>query len=65
MKTSVHDRDGGLERVWPTEILPLLEELHYGEGMDVAGGYGLAALRARLASTGTDQATDAAPDSGA
>ena len=60
MKTSVHDREGGLERVWRTEILPLLEELHYGEGMDVTGVYGLAALRARLAGTEpTGQAADA------
>lgn len=38
-------RDGGLERVWRTKILPLLEEHHYGEGLDVAARYGLDALR--------------------
>jgi 5-methylcytosine-specific restriction protein B len=37
--------DGGLERVWRTSILPLLEELHYGDGVDVPGRYGLTALR--------------------
>lgn len=35
--------------MWRTEILPLLEDLHYGEGVDVAAVYGLAALRAHLA----------------
>ncbi|GAA1899329.1 hypothetical protein GCM10009716_06460 [Streptomyces sodiiphilus] len=44
MKPGVH-RDGGLERTWRTKILPLLEEHHYGEGLDVAARYGLDALR--------------------
>ncbi|ACU75792.1 ATPase associated with various cellular activities AAA_5 [Catenulispora acidiphila DSM 44928] len=44
MKKGVY-RDGGLERVWRTKILPLLEEHHYGEGIDVEKRYGLAALR--------------------
>jgi 5-methylcytosine-specific restriction protein B len=38
-------RDGGLERTWRTKILPLLEEYHYGEGLDVAARYGLDSLR--------------------
>ncbi|MET7743273.1 AAA family ATPase [Streptomyces sp. NPDC005385] len=46
MKPGVY-RDGGLERTWRTKILPLLEEHHYGEGLDVAGRYGLDALRER------------------
>ncbi|MFE4086005.1 DUF4357 domain-containing protein [Streptomyces sp. YIM B13502] len=41
-------RDGGLERTWRTKILPLLEEHHYGEGVDVEKRYGLAALRESL-----------------
>ncbi|MBC2868796.1 DUF4357 domain-containing protein [Streptomyces mexicanus] len=41
-------RDGGLERVWRTKILPLLEEHHYGEGIDVVARYGLDALREQL-----------------
>ena len=41
---------GGLERVWRTSILPLLEEHHYGEGVDVEARYGLAAVRAALGS---------------
>ncbi|MFD8973659.1 DUF4357 domain-containing protein [Streptomyces sp. NPDC059593] len=43
-------RDGGLERTWRTKILPLLEEHHYGEGMDIEGLYGLPELRRVLAS---------------
>ncbi|MFE0360236.1 DUF4357 domain-containing protein [Streptomyces griseoaurantiacus] len=48
MKPGVY-REGGLERTWRTKILPLLEEYHYGEGIDVAARYGLDALRERPA----------------
>jgi 5-methylcytosine-specific restriction protein B len=41
--------NGGLERVWRTSIMPLLEELHYGEATDLPGTYGLGALRKTLA----------------
>ncbi|MBG0823913.1 AAA family ATPase [Planomonospora sp. ID91781] len=34
----------GLERIWATEILPLLEDQLYGSGIDVEQEYGLAAL---------------------
>lgn len=44
MKKGVY-REGGLERTWRTKILPLLEEHHYGEGVDIEKRYGLAALR--------------------
>ncbi|MFI2426229.1 DUF4357 domain-containing protein [Streptomyces sp. NPDC018955] len=47
MKKGVY-REGGLERTWRTKILPLLEEHHYGEGVDVEQRYGLAALREQL-----------------
>ncbi|MFH9734120.1 DUF4357 domain-containing protein [Streptomyces sp. NPDC017260] len=47
MKPGVY-RDGGLERTWRTKILPLLEEHHYGEGIDVTARYGLDSLRERL-----------------
>ncbi|MGD9485202.1 DUF4357 domain-containing protein [Streptomyces sp. TRM70308] len=43
MKEGVY-REGGLERTWRTKILPLLEEHHYGEGLDVEQRYGLVAL---------------------
>ena len=36
--------------MWRTDILPLLEEHHFGDrNIDVAGRYGLAALRKSLA----------------
>lgn len=44
MKKGVY-REGGLERAWRTKILPLLEEHHYGEGVDIEQRYGLAVLR--------------------
>ncbi|MFE9311917.1 DUF4357 domain-containing protein [Streptomyces sp. NPDC006706] len=47
MKKGVY-REGGLERTWRTKILPLLEEHHYGESVDVEKRYGLAALRESL-----------------
>jgi 5-methylcytosine-specific restriction protein B len=42
-------KDGGLERVWRTAILPLLEEHHYGEGVDVAAAYGLDSIQTQIA----------------
>ncbi|WP_454198094.1 McrB family protein [Nocardia sp. Marseille-Q1738] len=40
---------GGIERVWRTAILPLLEEHHYGDRIvDVAETYGLDAIRSTL-----------------
>ncbi|MFD9122197.1 DUF4357 domain-containing protein [Streptomyces bottropensis] len=47
MKKGVY-REGGLERTWRTKILPLMEEHHYGEGVDIEKRYGLAALRESL-----------------
>ncbi|GLU49005.1 DUF4357 domain-containing protein [Nocardiopsis ansamitocini] len=47
MKAGVY-REGGLERTWRTKILPLLEEHHYGEGLDIEKRYGLASLRDSL-----------------
>ncbi len=35
----------GLADVWRYEILPLLAEHHYGDGVDLEARYGLAALR--------------------
>ncbi|OIV37924.1 hypothetical protein BIV57_08445 [Mangrovactinospora gilvigrisea] len=54
MRDSVYDADGrGLDRAWRTAILPLLEELHYGEGLDVPAAYGLEALRRAVAARST------------
>ena len=54
MRSAAH-QDGGLERVWRTAILPLLEEHHFGDGVDVHRRYGLPALRAALAGKDTDE----------
>ncbi|MBN1174071.1 MAG: DUF4357 domain-containing protein [Micromonosporaceae bacterium] len=48
MKPGVY-REGGLERTWRTKILPLLEEYHYGDDVNVERRYGLRALRAAVA----------------
>ena len=60
MREKVFD-DGGLERMWRTSILPLLEEHHFGEldGAEVAARYGPEAIAARLdqVSAGDDDAT--------
>ena len=48
MRRAVHE-PGGLERVWRTAILPLLEEHHYGDGTDVRARYGLDVIRVRVA----------------
>lgn len=47
MNSDVAD-PAGLERIWRTEILPLLEDQNYGRGIDVEESYGLAALRSAL-----------------
>ncbi len=48
MKPGEVDSEAGLERIWRTSILPQLEELHYGDSVDVVKRYGLAALRDAL-----------------
>ena len=55
MRPAVH-APGGLERAWRTAILPLLEEHHFGDGVDVSARYGLDAIRARVASRAQAQA---------
>ncbi len=39
----------GLERIWRSSIIPLLEEYHAGDGIDARRRYGLASLRTSLA----------------
>lgn len=62
MREAVYD-DGGLERVWRTSIIPLLEEHHYGElsRSEVEARYGLTTLRTSLVQSSTS-GLDAAPD---
>ncbi|HZN70115.1 MAG TPA: AAA family ATPase [Micromonosporaceae bacterium] len=48
MRPAVHADPAGFARVWRTQILPLLEEHHYGDGIDVGTTYGLDTLRDHL-----------------
>jgi 5-methylcytosine-specific restriction protein B len=41
--------EAGLQRVWRSSILPLLEEHHYGESIDVAKRYDLARILRKVA----------------
>jgi len=41
--------DADLDKVWESQILPLLAELHFGENADLEQMYGLASLRAETA----------------
>lgn len=47
MRPAVYEGSGkGLERMWRTDILPLLEEHHYGDrAIDVRSRYGVEAIR--------------------
>ncbi|MGJ0119610.1 McrB family protein [Williamsia sp. MIQD14] len=48
MRDAVYE-ERGLDRVWRTAILPLLEEFHYGDrGTNVRSRYGLDALREKV-----------------
>ncbi|GHD60564.1 DUF4357 domain-containing protein [Streptomyces goshikiensis] len=58
MKPGVFRKEG-LERTWRTKILPLLEEHHYGEGVDIESRYGLMALRRAVARrTGQEETSE-------
>lgn len=71
MRPAVFDSSGkGLERVWRTDILPLLEEHHYGDrAIDVRSRYGLDAIRKAVkakeaAGAGVTGETSASTDTG-
>jgi len=58
MRDAVH-RDGGMAVAWETSILPLLEEHHFGEGLDVAKEYSLTRILAKVsAPVPTSEAVD-------
>ncbi|MGW1882066.1 McrB family protein [Streptomyces sp. NPDC001970] len=48
MQDLAHAGEGALERLWRTQIIPLLTEHHWGDGIDVEAVYGLPVLRERL-----------------
>lgn len=54
LMTSRVATEAGLERIWRTAILPLLEEHFFGEGRAVETEFGLAALRKRLGPVSTE-----------
>ena len=60
LMTKVAGQVEGIRRIWEHQILPLLEERHAGEGVDVPQRYGIDAL---MSSGGTPAA--AAPAAGA
>jgi 5-methylcytosine-specific restriction protein B len=49
MRKSIYDRQDGLDRVWQYEIMPLLEDLFYGQ-TDLRDRYGLDSLRRAIES---------------
>ena len=48
MDEQIYQRQGGLERVWQYQIMPLLEDLFYGQS-DLDEHYGLPSLRKAIA----------------
>ncbi|MGH3321611.1 MAG: McrB family protein [Streptosporangiaceae bacterium] len=48
MRREIYEREHGLERVWRTDIMPLVEELYYGEE-GIEERFGLDALRKVIA----------------
>lgn len=46
MRPNLHTNARGLARVWNHQIIPLLTDRHFGDGVDVDATYGLDALRA-------------------
>lgn len=71
MRPEVH-REGGLSRMWRTDILPLLEEHHYGDAVNVAERYNLERIRKSVAaarpssveSMGVDEESSGGPSDG-
>jgi len=64
MRDSVHS-DSGLRLMWETSILPLLEEHHFGEGIDVAKEYGLDRILKRVTTDTEDEAAEPVGQGGA
>ncbi|MFF3738217.1 AAA family ATPase [Streptomyces sp. NPDC002566] len=58
MQPLAHGGRGALERLWRTQIIPLLTEFHWGDGTDVAADYALDVLLSHLG-LGEEAADDA------
>ncbi|MFI2409323.1 McrB family protein [Streptomyces sp. NPDC018947] len=63
MQDLAHTGDGALERLWKTQIIPLLTEHHWGDGTDVEFTYGLDTLRERLGILPPSSGTSGSEDS--
>jgi 5-methylcytosine-specific restriction protein B len=61
MDERIYAKPDGLEQVWQYQIMPLLEDLFYGQH-DLAERYGLTNLRKAIAVAGTDSSPDDAGD---
>lgn len=48
MRDWIYEDDNGIAEVWATDILPLLEEHHAGEGIDIGRRYELRSLLASV-----------------
>ena len=64
MKPWIYTDPDGLDTVWQTDLLPLLEEHHSGDGTDVPSRYGLATVRTIAAKTAAAAAAQVALDVG-
>jgi 5-methylcytosine-specific restriction protein B len=61
MRPEIYQRADGLDRVWQYDIMPLLEDLFYGQ-RNLAEQYGLASLRRAVAAAAAEPADAAEPD---
>ena len=50
MRTSIYQRPDGLERIWQYEIMPLLEDLFYGQA-DLRDESSLESLRRAISAS--------------
>lgn len=56
--------DAGLRRIWKHQILPLLEERHIGDGINVTATYGVDALARERAMTSIEDLDDPVEETG-
>ncbi|MHB1430531.1 MAG: McrB family protein [Streptosporangiaceae bacterium] len=61
MRRAIYERRDGLDRVWQHDIMPLLEDLLYGQ-RDLVGHYGLPSLRRVVGAPASAEPPEAASD---